>query len=485
MQNMQYGRMYFIKQCFGWRIGIILFLFAIFPISARAVTSNYREPTIHTYESNPISQIGEFRAFAEKFRGGLAIAAGDVDGDGVDEIIAGAGPGGSPQVRVFRADGTVRSQFFAYGDSFRGGVKVASCDFDGDGVEEVVTGAGPGGSPQVRIMTMWGESKFSPSFNAFERSFSGGVNVACGDVDGDGETEVVAGVGIGSEPKVRVFDRYGSSKDLDIVPYADRDKGGVAVAVANVDGGKRSEIVTAIYRFGRSLVKVYRANAARSIVAQFEGWPENVQGGFHVAAGDIDDDGYDEVVVSLASGGSPHVRAFEAHGKPLPVNFFAYEKSFRGGVTSSVGDIDGDGDAEILTAPGRNTIEGRTSYQKYIEVRLREQRLYAYENGVIEKTFLVSTGIAKYPTPEGSYTVTAKIFKKDYEWTYGENHPDNYDIKDVKWNLRFAPSYYLHYAFWHNNFGHRMSHGCVNINKENAEWIYQWADIGIPVLIRP
>ena len=209
-----------------------------------------------------------------------------------------------------------------------------------------------------------------------------------------------------------------------------------------------------------------------------------MQGGFHVAAGNVDSDANDEVLVALASGGGPQVRAFEAYGKPLSQNFFPYESAFRGGVNAAVGDVNGDGVEEIVTAPGRNTIEGSTKYQKYIEVRLGEQRLYAYENGVIAKTFLVSTGIVKYPTPEGTFAVQAKIPIKDYEWSYGPDHPDNYDIKDVKWNLRFTTGYYLHYAFWHNNFGRRMSHGCVNINRENSEWIYNWADVGTPVIIK-
>ena len=53
----------------------------------------------------------------------------------------------------------------------------------------------------------------------------------------------------------------------------------------------------------------------------------------------------------------------------------------------------------------------------------------------------------------------------------------------IKWNLRFKPRYYIHTAYWHNNFGHRMSHGCINTREADAEWIYHWAEIGTPVVI--
>lgn len=453
----------------------VLVLFA--PTVSHAA-ADYRAPNVRVFDGSSVVEKGTFLAFPKSFRGGASVAAGD----GV--IVAGAGPGGGPEVRIFSSAGTLLGTFDAYDASYRWGVKVVLCDLDNDGHAEIVTGTNQGGTPHVRTFTQAGQPIFTPGFFAFKKTDTGGISVACGDVDGNGMRDIVVGSGVGQEPSVRVFDRYGKTSDVVITPFAPTDKGGVAVAVANVDGGASSEIVTAIDRFGRSIVKTYRANASRTIIGQFEGWPESVQGGFHLAAGDLDRDGRDEILVSIGNGSTPHVRAFEAYGKALPQNFFAYEQTFLGGVNIAIGDVDGDGEPEIVTAPSRNTVQGSVKYQKYIEVRLDEQRLYAYENGRVVKTFLVSTGIAKYPTPLGMYAVLAKIQKKDYTWTYGPDNPDNYDIKDVEWNLRFAPSLYLHYAFWHNNFGHRMSHGCVNINLENSKWVYGWADVGTPVIIK-
>lgn len=458
-------------------------LITAFLLVAPVYATNERAPEIRIFSADKVVLEGAITAFHPNFQGGASIAVGDVDGDGSNELVVGAGPGGGPHVRVLRIDGTVENEFFPYPMTYRGGVNVAVCDFDQDGTDEILLGTRQGGGPLIRIVSSSGEAKLTPGFFAFHRDFRGGVNVACGDVDGDGLEDIIAGVGIGAHPAVRIFDRYGKTKNLDIIPFASRDRGGVDVATANVDGGAEKEIIVSLYRFGRPLVKVYKADSSRTIVGSFEGWPEESQGGFHVTGGDVDGDGFDEVIVSIGNGGGPQVRAFEAYGKSLPQNFFAYEADFRGGVNVSVGDVDNDGSLEIVTAPDRNTIQGRVDLQKYIEVRLGEQRLYAYDNGFVKRTFLISSGVNKYPTPEGTFSVTAKIPKKDYEWTYGPDHPDNYDLKDVEFNLRFAPTFYLHYAYWHNNFGRKMSHGCVNINRVNSQWLYDWADLGIPVIV--
>jgi lipoprotein-anchoring transpeptidase ErfK/SrfK len=124
------------------------------------------------------------------------------------------------------------------------------------------------------------------------------------------------------------------------------------------------------------------------------------------------------------------------------------------------------------------------SGEKYILVDISEQRLTAYSNGVPVNTFLVSTGTYGWDTPLGTTTVTAKIPIMDYTWNYGPGNPNNYNLPDVKWNLRFRNHYYIHSAYWHNNFGHRMSHGCVNTSIPDAEWVFNWADVGTTVTIQ-
>ena len=133
--------------------------------------------------------------------------------------------------------------------------------------------------------------------------------------------------------------------------------------------------------------------------------------------------------------------------------------------------------------PATSTEMTRPDEPKFIRVSLREQRIRAYENGKLVNTFLVSTGSWRFPTPKGEFSVLAKLPWVNYKWVYSIGNPDNYDLGSVPYNLRVMPHKYIHYAYWHNNFGRTMSHGCINVNLKNVKWIYRWADEGIPVLI--
>jgi hypothetical protein len=142
-----------------------------------------------------------------------SLSAGD-DRVGVNpvsrgDIVVGAGAGGGPHVRVF--DATTSTEvlgFFAYSPAFPGGARVALCDLTGDGVPDVVTGAGPGGGPHVRAFDGVDGASLPGtigSFYAYDVAFPGGVFVGCGDVNGDGAPDVITGAGAGGGPHVRVF----------------------------------------------------------------------------------------------------------------------------------------------------------------------------------------------------------------------------------------------------------------------------------------
>ena len=92
----------------------------------------------------------DFLAFDPGFAGGVHVATGDVDGDGRADIITGAGAGGEPRVRVFSGvDGAMLSDFLAFDPGFAGGVHVATGDVDGDGRADIITVGGPGGGPHA------------------------------------------------------------------------------------------------------------------------------------------------------------------------------------------------------------------------------------------------------------------------------------------------------------------------------------------------
>ncbi len=276
-------------------------------------------------------KIKEFSAYTENYKNGISTASGDVDGDGKDEIVTGTGNGGGPQVRVFNADGEPKGQFFAYAENFRGGVNVAVGDIDGDGVDEIVTGAGNGGGPHIRIFNDRGD--LMGQFFAYDKNFRGGVNVAVGDIDGDGVDEIVTGAGNGGGPQVRIFDRHGNVEGQ-FFAYDKNFRGGVRVAVGRLSrgSGNSMNIITAPGQGGGPHIIVYD-NHARAI-SQFFAYSEQFHGGVSIAAADIDSDGLEEIITGAGPGGTPHVRCFETNGQLLE-SFYAWPPDFTGGVNVS------------------------------------------------------------------------------------------------------------------------------------------------------
>src|SRR5207247_1933899 len=109
-------------------------------------------PDIHVYDGAGGQLITGFFAYDMNFTGGVYVAAGDINGDGFADILCGADAGGGPNVTVVSGkDGSRLLSFFPYDPAFSGGVRVAAGDVDGDGVAEIVTGAGPGGGPNVTV----------------------------------------------------------------------------------------------------------------------------------------------------------------------------------------------------------------------------------------------------------------------------------------------------------------------------------------------
>lgn len=185
-----------------------------------------------------------FKPYGDAFSLGVNMAIGDLDGDGTIEIVTGTGPGAGAQIRVYKADGTpVGPGFFAYDKNFRGGVNVAIGDIYGTGKPVIIAGAGSGGGPHVRIFTKGGRL-LHPGFFAYDYRFRGGVRVAAGDLDGDGKDEIVTGAGPGGGPHVRIFNSAGKVRDKGFFAADPASRNGVVVAVADTDGDGKAEIAT-------------------------------------------------------------------------------------------------------------------------------------------------------------------------------------------------------------------------------------------------
>src|SRR5262249_33539975 len=118
-----------------------------------------------------------FMAYCPSFTGGVYVAAGDLNGDGWADIVTGAGAGGGPHVEVFSGqDGTLVLSFLAFAPGFTGGARVGTVDVNGDGRADIIAGAGPGGGPEVRVFSGAGGAVLWEFF-AYDPGFLGGVFV--------------------------------------------------------------------------------------------------------------------------------------------------------------------------------------------------------------------------------------------------------------------------------------------------------------------
>jgi LysM repeat protein len=128
--------------------------------------------------------------------------------------------------------------------------------------------------------------------------------------------------------------------------------------------------------------------------------------------------------------------------------------------------------ASVAAVPPARVGAGRE-----IVVDLSSQMTYAFEDGVLMKSSLSSTGLPATPTVQGSYKI---YLKYDSQTMSGPG----YRLPGVQWVMYFYQGYALHGTYWHSNFGQPMSHGCVNLTNEDAKWFYDFASLGTPVYVQ-
>jgi len=177
-------------------------------------------------------------------------------------------------------------------------------------------------------------------------------SLAVGDVNGDGQDEIIVGAPAGFEPVVMVFNSNGKLLNK-FLAYDKKFRGGLNLAVANLDNNDQAEIMVVPAANSNGQVKIF--NGIGKLQKQFLAADKNFNGGLSIAVGDMDGKGENEIIVAYGSGQEPQVKIFSKDGK-LIGSFLAYEKKFRGGVKVAVANLDGRKDhnqAEIIVAPGK------------------------------------------------------------------------------------------------------------------------------------
>ena len=281
--------------------------------SITALTSDFKSDIVNTATATIGEEVAE-DTFTSAYDGPInptadvaALVIGTDDGCGI-----------APWVRlVDPITGTILSQFLAYEPGFRGGVRVTSGDMDGDDIAEIIVAPGRNRIGQIRVFTPQGVELTAYRTFPFGTAYRGGVEVAVGDVDGDGNNDIIAGMSTGI-PMVRVF---------------------------AVTPGAGDPVANAAFR-------------------SFRAFPAPYANGTMVAAGDFGTyfngvktssapDGVAEIVTGTNAGIRAWTRIWDVSVTPKVVRgAFVIAPGFRGGVTLSIARWDGDAIDDVIVGAG-------------------------------------------------------------------------------------------------------------------------------------
>ncbi len=267
---------------------------------------------------------------------------------------------------------------------FSGSIRVATGDFNSDNVPDIVTapGAGSGSTGTIMGIRVFDGQTGLPlpgtlgsGIRPFGNTYTGGIHVAVGDLNGDGRVDLVAGAESSSAAtKVRSYNGINGTLFAGwsggFNPYTGTAHGGVRVATGDVNGDGRAEIITSPGA-GTPTVKVYNrgaANITAGLITSFNAYSTNVAGGVFVAAGDLDGDGRAEIVTGAGNNANGHVRVF--NGQTGSVLRSLNLGTISGSARVSVGDIDGDGDLDLVV--GMATTGANSRARVYDAITLAE-----------------------------------------------------------------------------------------------------------------
>ncbi|MFO0938376.1 MAG: FG-GAP-like repeat-containing protein [Gemmataceae bacterium] len=294
---------------------------------------------------------------------------------GYDRFAAGSDAGMVGTATLYDKTGTSLFSVTPFGPSFTGGIRVTVADFNGDGLADLVVGTGPGGPSHVKIFDGATQGELF-SIDPFEASFQGGIYVAAGDINGDGKADLAITPDQGGGPRVRVFSGEGFTQIADFFGIDDPNfRGGARATIGDINGDGKSDLLVAAGFGGGPRLATFDGsqlgpNGGPKLFGDFFAFEPALRNGTFVSVGDVNGDGFGDIVAGGGPGGGPRVYILDGqslvqNGSNNLVpdgNFFAGNVSSRGGIRVAVKNLDGDNKADIVTGAGEKAGSAVTTY---------------------------------------------------------------------------------------------------------------------------
>ncbi len=323
-------------------------------------------------------------------------AGGEPPENPVEQLLAAApAKGGGAEVKAFNAESGRRvAKFFAYSRKYRGGLSLASGDVDRDGNREIILGTGIGTAPQVSVFTAAGKAK--TRFFAFPSRLRIGVNVAVSDVDGDGNNDIIVAPAGNYTSLVRVF-RYDPARKrftrlVEFGALGNRYRGGVNLSADDLDrNGLADVIVTPAKGERTGVVEIYEYDLLSGTMKKrhsFTAYTARFRSGIETVTADVNGDDNREIV-TVPAPGATDVKIFTYANRRAKLfgRFMAGSVSFRGGADLASMDMDRDGKDEILTATFSNGLPGVRVFTYNVLTRKFERVFSPFPPNVFSPAF--------------------------------------------------------------------------------------------------
>jgi hypothetical protein len=291
---------------------------------------------------------------------------------GTPQFATGADAGGAARVNQYKADGSLQYSLDAF-PGFTGGVRVSEADFNGDGTPDLVVGTGPGTPAKISVIDgVTHKALFtSPVFEGF----TGGVFVVAGDLTGDDVPDVVLTPDEGGGPRVLIIRGGDFTTVASFLGIQDPSfRGGARAAIGDMNGDGRMDLAVSAGFGGGPRVTAYDGTTVTTspvkLFNDFFIFEPALRNGAYLAIGDVDGDGFGDLIAGAGPGGAPRVLALSGSGliagqgdkSPVLMNFFAGDTANRNGIRVTAKNLDGDLQADIVTGGGAGSGSQTTAY---------------------------------------------------------------------------------------------------------------------------